>query len=158
MEFRRRTEENLLGEKAELEREVAQKRDAVARLAAVLSEEQQRLRLLFGRRADPDEIRQARAYLEVLGGRRRLAEEELGEAEERLADCIERLIEARKARRTLERLRDRRWQEYQERSLAELQKELDESGAVRWLRGNGVDYAVGPAGSAAGRRSGTADA
>lgn len=157
MEFRRRAEENLLGEKAGLDREVGQKRDALTRLVTQQEEEQKGLRTLYAEPVDPDEIRRVRAYLDVLGGRRRSAEDELGLAEERRADCVRRLLEARKATRSLERLKERQWQEYRQRSFAELQRELDESGATRWLREN-EDHSDGGQAVAGGRRSGAGDA
>lgn len=158
MEFRRRLEENLLGEKADLDREVAEKRNVVALLDTLRQKEQEDLRQVYaGRPVDPDEIGRIRAYLEVLGGRGKLAEEDLQEAQERREECVRRLLEARKARRTLERLKGRRWLEYQQRSLAELQKELDETGAVRWLRDDGSVPAPG-GGAATGRRSNAGDA
>lgn len=134
LRYRTQAEQQRRRELAEAQQAVLEQQDELQNL--VLSEQGQmsEMRLIHGGPLDVPLLLRFQQYLHHLARR---IEESVQQLKKRMETREERrlvLVAASKQRRVLERLRERRWQEYQLELGREEQRMLDEIGAGAYVR------------------------
>lgn len=126
LNLKRRREDSLLEELGRRQRALKAAEEGLQRLGAERRTAEQGLRALLVGRIDLEKVQAAREYLagvdNRLAGQRREVERRSGEVQA----CRRELLAAQKERKTFEKLRERRWEVYQQDFRREEQAFLDE--------------------------------
>lgn len=128
-----------LAEKERLEEQLRLNQNKIDRL-------EEHIRTLLASQALSQEALMFREYLPVLHAASRELERKIETAEELVEKARLELVDRKKDTQTLERLRDKEWQEYMHELLLEEQKAIDEIAINTHYRKNNAEPLEGPAG------------